>query len=192
MTGNKMSYSDRLKTNVRFDQRLKRNVLEITLAKSNADADAEISVEAIAKVFNTLGIKIEMDVEGWQVHFRGMTSLISVWMKAGVSVERFCKDMNIKVSNGITTGMIRPAGKKDVTVSIVGIDFNTPDSFVMDYLSKFGVIVNNMVIYSKFESGPFRGKYNGERKYQVDFTKTNRQMGTYHLIDDCKIRVYYC
>ena len=84
MTGNKMSYSDRLKTNVRFDQRLKRNVLEITLAKSNADADAEISVEAIAKVFNTLGIKIEMDVEGWQVHFRGMTSLISVWMKAGV------------------------------------------------------------------------------------------------------------
>ena len=79
-----MSYSDRLKTNVRFDQRLKRNVLEITLAKSNAEADAEISVEAIAKVFNTLGIKIEMDVEGWQVHFRGMTSLISVWMKAGV------------------------------------------------------------------------------------------------------------
>ena len=83
------------------------------------------------------------------------------------------------------TGMIRPAGKKDVTVSIVGIGFNTPDSFVMDCLSKFGVI------YSKFESGPFRGKYNGERKYQVDFTKTNRHMGTYHLIDGCKIRVYY-
>ena len=87
--------------------------------------------------------------------------------------------------------MIRPAGKKDVTVSIVGIGFNTPDSFVMDYLSKFDVIVNNMVIYSKFESGPFRGKYNGERKYQVDFTKTNHQIGTYHLIDGCKIRVYY-
>ena len=61
MTGNNMSYSDRLKTNVRFDQRLKRNVLEITLAKSNAEADAEISVEAIAKVFNTLGINIDMD-----------------------------------------------------------------------------------------------------------------------------------
>ena len=30
----KMSYSDRLKTNVRYDQRLKRNVLEITLEKT--------------------------------------------------------------------------------------------------------------------------------------------------------------
>ena len=61
MTGNKMSYLDRLKTNVRFDQRLKRNVLEITPEKANAEADAEISVEAIAKVFNTLGINIDMD-----------------------------------------------------------------------------------------------------------------------------------
>ena len=30
----KMSYSDRLKTNVRYDQHLKRNVLEITLEKT--------------------------------------------------------------------------------------------------------------------------------------------------------------
>ena len=192
-TGNegRMSYSDRLKANVRFDQRLKRNVLEITLEKTSIEADAEVSQEAIAKVFKTLGINIETEVEGSQVHFKGMTSVISVWMKAGVNIERFCKDISIKVSNGVMTGMIRPAGKKDVTVSIVGLDFNTPDSFVMDYVNKFGIVINNTVIYSKNESGPLRGKYTGERRYQVDFSKSNRQMGTYHLIDGCKVRVYY-
>ena len=120
-----------------------------------------------------------------------MTSLISVWMKAGVNLEKFCKDISIKVTNGVVTGMIRPAGKKDVTVTIAGLDFNTPDSFVMDYINKFGVVVDNTVIYTRFESGPFKGKFNGERRYQVDFSGTQRQMGTYHLIDGCKVRVYY-
>ena len=46
-------------------------------------------------------------------------------------------------------------------------------------------------IYTKFETGPFKGKYNGGRKYQVDFSDSSRQMGTYHLIDGCKVRVFY-
>ena len=166
-------------------------MLEITLEKTSIEADVEVSQEAIAKVFKTLGINIETEVIGFQVHFKGMTSVISVWMKAGVNIERFCKDISIKVSNGVMTGMIRPAGKKDVTVSIVGLDFNTPDSFVMDYVNKFGIVINNTVIYSKNESGPLKGKYTGERRYQVDFSKSNRQMGTYHLIDGCKVRVCY-
>ena len=51
-----------------------------------------------------------------------------------------------------------------MTVSIVGLDFNTPDTFVFDYLSKFWVVMNETVPYSKFESGPWKGKYSGERK----------------------------
>ena len=50
--------------------------------------------------------------------------------------------------------MIRPAGKKDVTVTVCGLDFNTPDSFVIDYLNKFGVVMTSEVIYSKFDKGP--------------------------------------
>ena len=191
VAGNQKTYSDSLKTNIRYDQRLKRNVLEITLEKASADADDEVSEEAIERVFKTLGIDIVTQIEGSQVHYRGMTSPISVWMKAGVDLEKFCKDISIKVTNGVMTGMIRPAGKKDVTVTIAGLDFNTPDTFVMDYLNKFGVVLDNTVMYTRFESGPFKGKYNGERRYQVDFTGSHRQMGTYHLIDGCKVRVYY-
>ena len=109
-------------------------------------------------------------------------------MAPGVSLDKFCKDVNIKVTGGVTTGMIRPAGKKDVTVTIDGLDFNTPDGFVIDYLNKFGVVLTNAVVYTKYDSGPLKGKFNGERKFQVDFSKSARQMGTYHLIDGSKVR----
>ena len=110
-------YSDRLKTHVRYDQRLKRNVLEITLEKTNNDAVFDdVNEEAVGRVFKTLGINIETQVQGSQIHYRGKTSVISVWMVAGVSLDRFCKDINIKVTPGVMTGMIRPAGKTDVTV----------------------------------------------------------------------------
>ena len=188
----KSTYSDRLKTNVRFDQRLKRNVLEITLEKTDNNADLDdVGQEAIARVLKTLGIDIAAQTQGYQVHYKGKVSIVSVWMCAGINLDRFCKDISIKVSNGVMTGLIRPAGKTDVTVKVDGLDFNTPDNFVIDYLNKFGSVKSNTVTYSKYETGPFRGKYNGERRYQVDFGKASRQMGTFHLIDGAKVRVFY-
>ena len=186
-----LSYADRLKTNVRFDQRLKRNVLEITLEKTGKDSEMDVGQADIVRIFNTLGIDIATQVQGYQVQFKGKVSLISVWMGPGINLERFCKDVNIRVKEGVMTGMIRPAGKTDVKVTIVGLDFNTPDTFVFDYLSKFGVVTSQTVAYSKFEIGPFKGKFNGERKFQVDFKNASRQMGTFHLIDGCKVKVFY-
>ena len=186
------SYSERLKTNVRFDQRLKRNILEITLEKTDKEADInEVNEEDIARVLKTLGIDIVSQTQGYQVHYRGRSSTISVWMAAGINLEKFCRDINIKVIDGVITGNIRPAGKSDVTVKIEGLDFNTPDSLVLEYLGKFGTVKTSTVIYEKYDKGPFQGKYTGERKYQIDFSKTSMQMGTYHLIDGRKVRVFF-
>ena len=190
--GDGKSYSDRLKTNVRYDQRLKRNVLEITLEKTNSETEMiDVRDEDIARVFKTLGIDIVSQVQGSQVHYKGKFSVISVWMVQGVSLDKFCKDINIKVNPNVMTGMIRPAGKKDVIVTVDGLDFNTPDSFVIDYLSKFGVAMSNTDVYTKHDMGPLKGKFNGGRKYQVDFSKSSKQMGTYHIIDGSKVRVFY-
>ena len=117
--------------------------------------------------------------------------MISVWLASGVNIERFCKDINIKVKDGVMTSSIRPAGRTEVKVTVVGLDFNTPDSFVMEYLAKFGTIHSNTVVYSTFDKGPFKGKYNGERIFEVDFSKSNKAMGTYHIIDGCKCRIIY-
>ena len=191
--GNKniTSYSEMLRTNVRFDQRLKRNVLEITLEKTESDANIDIDGDDVAKVARVLGIDVASHTQGYQIQYRVNYSVISVWMVPGLDLDKFCKDVNIKVNDNVITGNIRPAGKKDVTVTIVGLDFNTPDSFIFDYLNKFGVVVNQTVLYSKYESGPWKGKFSGERRYQVDFSQSNINMGTYHLIDGCKVRVFF-
>ena len=121
----KMSYSDRLKTNVRFDQRLKRNILEITLEKTDKTSEFDVDGEDVARVAKTLGIDVVSQTQGYQIQHRGKFSVISVWMVPGINLDKYCKDVNIRVTNNIMTGMIRPLGKADVTVSIVGIDFNT-------------------------------------------------------------------
>ena len=142
----KLSYSDKLKTNVRFDQRLKRNVLEIQLERSHKEADLNIGQEDLVRVFRTLGIEIESQVTGWQIQYKGAIAIISVWMASNVNIERFCKDVNIRVNEGVMTSHIRAAGKTSVKVTLIGLDFNTPDSFVFEYLSKFGKTISNTVL----------------------------------------------
>ena len=186
------SYADRLRSNISFSQRLNRNILEITLEKIDKQKSSEeISDENVATVFRTLGIDISIQLEGYQIQYRGSYSVLSVWFKQGINLEKFCKDVSIRVNSEIRTGLIRPAGKSEVTVTISGLDFNTPDTFVIDYLNKFGVVKNRSVIYTKFDSGPFKGMFTGERKYEVNFSDASTHMGTYHLIDGCRTRVFY-
>ena len=179
-------YSEKLKTNVTWDNRLRRNVLEITLEKQE-EAFVDLSQEDIHRLFKTLGINIEKEVEG----FFQRNKSIQVWFDNSVNLDRFCRNESIRVTKNIKTGFIRPAGKKEVTVTISGLEFNTPDTFVMSYLSKFGKVVTTSVIYDRYKEGLFKGKYNGDRKYQVDFTKSNQSMGTYHVVDGTRVRVHY-
>ena len=133
---NSSSYADRLKSNVSFSQRLNRNILEILLEKSKRPSfSQDISTDSIANVFKTLGIDISTQLEGYQIHHKGFISTISVWFREGVNVEKFCKDISIRVNDEVRTGLIRPAGKPEVTVTIAGLDFNTPDTLVMEYLN---------------------------------------------------------
>ena len=84
------TYAERLKTNVKYDQRLKRNVLEIVLEKTDREADHFIPQENISNVFKTIGIDVAKQVEGYQVKYDGKNSIISVWMFAGIGLEKFC------------------------------------------------------------------------------------------------------
>ena len=112
-------------------------------------------------------------------------------MPVGVILERFCKDMVICINYSVSTGMIRPAGKSEVTVTVTGLDVNTPDTLVLKYLGKFGKVKISSVIYCEYSEGPFKGKKNGDRRYQIDFSGTRKHMGTFHLIDNSKVRVFY-
>ena len=104
-------------------------VLEITLEKTNSsDPNFDVGQEDTARVSKTLGMDIVSQVQGQKLQHNGRFSTISVWMAPGVNLDKFCKDVSIKVTSNVMTGIIRPAGKKDVTVTIDGLDWNTPDN----------------------------------------------------------------
>jgi hypothetical protein len=185
------SYADRLKTNVRYDHRLKRNVLEITIEKSDKEARIDLEPEMVKRIMNSIGLDIGNQVEGYQIIY-GRVCLISVWVVKGVSLDKFCQRENIIVTKGVVTGTIRPAGRRDVIVTFAGVDFNTPDSLIQGYIQKFGgKLMSQNVSYGRYSEGPFIGKINNERKYQVDFSDSRMKMGTYHFLDGARVRVFY-
>ena len=100
------SYAERLKSHVSFSQRLNRNILEISLEKSNRQSlSQDLSSESIANVFKSLGIDIVTQLEGYQIQNKGFNSAISVWFKEGVNIEKFCKDVSIRVNDEVRTGI---------------------------------------------------------------------------------------
>ena len=181
----------RVRTDVKFNQRLKRNVLEIYLERVNPTTNIRntINDDSLSALFKTLKIDIKNHVQGYQICPGGVPK-IEVLIVPGVSLDKFCREESIKVSDDIRTSSIRPSGKREVTVTISGLNFNTPDTFVMDYLNKHGRVVSTSPVYEKVRSGVFQGKMNGNRKYQVDFTK-GINMGTYHIIDGSRVMIFY-
>ena len=63
------SYADRLKTNIKYDQRLQRNILEIILERQSSDVGSELQEDDIKQLFETIGIDTVTELEGYQVKF---------------------------------------------------------------------------------------------------------------------------
>ena len=103
---NRYSYANRLKSNINYSQRLQRNVLEITLERVDKNVDIQIDDSEIERVLRTLKIDIRSQVEGYQLQYRGATSVIFVWIPVRVNHENYCKNLVIRVNNSVSTGMI--------------------------------------------------------------------------------------
>ena len=83
-------------------------------------------------------------------------------------------DETIKVNNSVRTGHIKPMDRREVPVTIRGLNLNTPDGTVIEYLNKHGKVVNERPIYET----------------EVDFTR-GRNLGSFHIIDGAKVQVTY-
>ena len=184
------SYAERLRTSVKFDQRLKRNVLEIVIEKEEDEAEVILDQNVVARLMDSIRMNTATEMEGYQIKYVKGGAIIQVWCVQGVNLEKFCRQESFQVGRGVYARRIHPAGRKDVTVTFSGLNWNTPDSLVIEYIKKFGgQLVTDQVIYGKHGEGPMRGKKNGERKYQVMFE--GHQMGTFHFLDGERVKVFY-
>ena len=184
-----LSYSDKLKVNVRREERLKRNVLEIHL-ENDSRTNINLDNVTVANLCSRIGIDLKTEVEGVQV-MPGNSRKIFVWVKDNCNLDRFCLHESIRVAPGVKTGLIKPMDKKEVAVTIKGLNFNTPDPLVIEYLNKHGKVVHNKVIYETEKEGPFMGIKNGNRKYLVDFSHSEHNLGSFHIIDGANTSVFF-
>ena len=188
--GNTSSYAKSVKSN-KF-QKLNRNVLEIVLEKKMYQKAINIKCDQVVNICEIVGIRVGSETEGYQAQYNRKSVTISVWAKEGVSLERFVTDQPREFSSDLTITQVRPAFRREVTLLITGLSFNTPDSQAKHYVESFGgKMVGVEPIYVKYRDGPWKGQYNGDRRYKVDFTAQKIPMGTYHLINNDKVRVAY-
>ena len=102
MQSDKVSYAERLKTNIRYDQRLKRNVLDIEIEKLDKDNDLDLSQSCVARLLTSIGMNISSELKGYQIMYgRGVT--LAVWCAPGVNLEKFCRTESIQVTRGVWT-----------------------------------------------------------------------------------------
>ena len=151
-----------------------------------------LSGDAVAQVCEGLGIDIGRDTVGYQAQYRGKVITLAVWMKEAVSLERFVQEGEREFNSDLVITQVRPATRREVTVLVTGLHFNTPDTQVVDYITQFGgKVTSTEAAYGVFRDGPSKGKHNGERIYKAEFTNQITPMGTYHLLGGAKIRVIY-
>ena len=127
-TGTPMSYSDKMKLNLKSSERLKRKVLEITV---ESQGNFKIDEEDVAKLMTRLGIDQRSHMEGFQI-CPGNSKKILFWLKDHCDISKFCKEESFRINENVRTGMIRQVDRTEVTVTIKGLNFNTPDTVVIE------------------------------------------------------------
>ena len=183
------SYATQLSSNLPTS--LKKNVIEVILEK-DSKGPLNVSVEDCFKVIVKLGIDPQPGVhlESVQICPNGR-GVVFLTFKKEIPIEKFCGHEVIQVTqSGIRAVQIKPAGKRDVVVTIKGLHPNTRDDGVMDYLSKFGKVTSTRVVRSVYSDGPLKGLGNGDRMYKLEL-RHNSYLGSYHVIDGQRITARY-
>ena len=170
----------------------KKNLLEIRLERNDVSVNFNLNQAELDHLLTRLGIDGS--------HFTGVSccpegrGVVYVTLHPTVNIQRFLnKNECFVLKEGVRTGIIRPAGKKEVSVTISGLHPNTKDQAVVKYLSAHGkVSTTDKVIHHVYpgvsRSSLCAGKLNGNRTYMVEVTKP---MGSYHIIDGEKVIVRY-
>ena len=108
LSNGRPSYAERLKTSVKFDQRLKRNVLEIVIEKTEEETEIILDQHVVARLMDSIRMNTAKEMEGYQVKYTRTGAIIQVWCTQGVDLEKFCRQESIQVGRGVFAKRIHP------------------------------------------------------------------------------------
>ena len=167
----------------------KKNVLEVNLEKHDEKAKFKLEESDIENLMKTLKIS-RNDCEGIQVCPLGKP-VVFITLKNEINIEKFNKWRfeSIVVKEGISSSRIGPKGKREVQVQVIGLDVETKDSVVINYLDAHGdVNKNEKVIHHTFKGGFLDGLETGNRSYIMEVKK---EISSHHIIDGTKVEIRF-
>ena len=166
-----------------------KNVLEILLEKDDRGAFLVSDVEC-AKLMSKIGLEISSNkVDAVQICPNGR-GVIFITLKNHVSIEDHIFNEIFEVSPKVRVINMKPAGKREVIVTLKGLHPNSKDQSILDYLGKFGKVVTTKVVHCEFNEGPLKGLKNGDRSYKLEI-QPNTNIGTYHVLFGNKVTLRY-
>ena len=121
----------------RVHREVDRNVIIVEVVKG-ARGVVNITWELMGEICDKVGVKIGSDTRGYTSQINGEKMEISISLKQGVSCEKFNFDGAKEISQGLSIVSVRPALRRVVTVRVLGLPFNAPDSIVEEYIEMFG------------------------------------------------------
>ena len=152
------SYANRVKKSLRNHKKLDRNVLEIIMEKKNKEF-LYLNGDEVAQVCEIVGVRVGSDTQGYQAQYSVKGITLSVWVNPNVSLEKYVTRESKEFNSDLIITAVRPAVRREVTVLVTGLHFNTPDDLVSDYIECFGAkVVRSETTYGVHREGPWKGK----------------------------------
>ena len=168
-----------------------RNVLEVVLEKDFRGPFIVTEIECF-NLMKKLGLdpRPGVHVLGVQIcpQVRG---IIYFTLKEDIDIAKFCSYEVLEVtSSGIRVVNLKPAGKREVVITLRGIHPNTKDDIVVNYLNRFGKVISKKIVYGAYSEGPLKGFKNGDRSLKVEL-RPGLNIGSYHVLDGQKVSLKY-
>ena len=116
---------------------------------------------------------------------------MGIELKVGINPEKYGSRERRTVSDSLKIIHTRPEISREVQMMVVGLPFNAPDSLVHEQVELFDGKVKGNPVQGTYKVGPWRGQYNGDRRYTVDFSGQILPMGTYHILGGARCRIAY-
>ena len=170
--------------------REKKNILEVKLVKLFASAKFKLDDGDLVKLLTSLNIQTR-ECEAIQACPLGKP-VVFITLRKDVKMDRFAKwrHEGFMVKEGISTARIGPKGKTEVSVQVVGLDPETKDEVVMNYLAAHGDINwSEKVIHHVYKGGMLEGLATGNRSYTMKAIK--KELSSYHIIDGTKVEIRF-
>ena len=171
---------------------LERNVIVIRIQKGEQNRERYFDSELCGRLCVLLGITPQGDTLGFQTRMERGLVVVEVWLKSHILAEKYTSETICELCPGFTIMGVNPAIVKEVSLLISGLPFNVSDDEVRDYVQKFGgKITTPTPQLCTFRDGPWKGQYNGDRRYRVDFSGQKRPMGSFHILGGTRVKVVY-